>query len=141
MGKKKKKIPVDGNGPSLPDDRFAALAGLFADDSEKESTHHRESSKKEKSSSKNQVSGSVTNSQPDCLWRAEKTRKGNFDIRLEKRGGGKTVTVLSRLSGDLKNLLKVLRKKCASGGAVKGNTIEIQGDHIQKIDAFLSGDR
>jgi translation initiation factor 1 len=148
MAKKKKKISIDGDGPSLPDDRFAALAGLFTDDSKKElskfSTKDKEENdKKDTSSPKSKVvtsirkSKEVKDSQIQNLWKADKTRKGNFDIRLEKRGGGKTVTVLNRISGDLKLLLKELKKRCACGGAIRENTIEIQGDHQDKIDLFL----
>lgn len=146
MAKKRKKIPVDGDGPSLPDDRFASLAGLFSDDdgaspkgSDKGSVKVRKSQAPGKSSSSksSRESKNAEENNARSPWKAEKTRKGNYDIRLEKRGGGKTVTVLSRISGDLKILLRELRKKCAGGGAIKGDTIEIQGDHEDKIDAYL----
>lgn len=143
MAKKRKKIPVDGEGPSLPDDRFASLAGLFSDDdgassqspgkTNKAATAGKSPASKPLNDSKNSEANQIT-----TAWKAGKTRKGNYDIRLEKRGGGKTVTVLSRLSGDLKILLKDLRKKCAGGGAIRGNTIEIQGDHQDKINSFLN---
>lgn len=62
-------------------------------------------------------------------------------IRREKKGrGGKIVTVIRELqltAKDLKALGKKLKKRCGAGGTVKNNTIEIQGDHRDKIAAEL----
>ena len=62
-------------------------------------------------------------------------------IRREKKGrGGKEVTVIYDLQltpDDMKDLSKVLKKKCGAGGAVKDKTIEIQGDHRETIAAEL----
>ena len=62
-------------------------------------------------------------------------------IRREKKGRkGKTVTVIMELQltpADMKALGKQLKKKCGTGGAVKEDTIEIQGDHREKVAAEL----
>lgn len=53
-------------------------------------------------------------------------------IRLEKRPGGRVMTLVEGLdpvASDLQALLKALRSRCAAGGAVAANAIEIQGDH------------
>lgn len=67
--------------------------------------------------------------------------KQTAHIQREKKGrGGKTVIVIQNLQlspEDLKNLGKKLRRACGSGGAVKNATIEIQGDHREKIAATL----
>ncbi len=56
----------------------------------------------------------------------------------EKGGrGGKTVTVVRGLEGDLATVASDLKRHCATGGAVKGPAIEIQGDHRDKIVARL----
>ena len=60
-----------------------------------------------------------------------------YITRDRKGRGGKTVTVISNLSGDIKSLQKELQKKCASGGALKRSTLEIQGDHVKKIRMIL----
>jgi translation initiation factor 1 len=54
-------------------------------------------------------------------------------IRIENRVG-KTITLISNLdprASDLSSLLKKLRESCASGGTVKDDIVELQGDHRQ----------
>jgi translation initiation factor 1 len=67
--------------------------------------------------------------------------KQTAHIQREKKGrGGKTVIVIWNLQlskDDLKHLGQKLRCTCGSGGAVKKGTIEIQGDHREKIVATL----
>lgn len=62
-------------------------------------------------------------------------------LHFEKKGrGGKTVTVIRDLKlspEDLKALSKDLKQVCGTGGTVKEGTIEIQGDHREKIAARL----
>lgn len=57
--------------------------------------------------------------------------------RDRKQRRGKVVTVISKIAGDLKNLQKELQKECGAGGSVKNGTIEIQGDHRDKIATIL----
>lgn len=62
-------------------------------------------------------------------------------IRLEKNSrGGKNVTVIFELPDNekyFKDLVKKLKNYCGSGGALKNNQMEIQGDHRQKVKAYL----
>jgi translation initiation factor 1 len=62
-------------------------------------------------------------------------------VRLEKNGrGGKLVTVVFELPKNdeyFKGLVKKLKATCGSGGSYKDNIIEIQGDHRDKVKAFL----
>jgi len=59
----------------------------------------------------------------------------------EKGGrGGKTVTVVRGLGGDLAAVASDLKRHCGSGGAVKGAAIEIQGDHRDKVVARLQSE-
>ena len=66
---------------------------------------------------------------------------GVIRIRRETKGrNGKGVTTVSgfSLSDDaLKTLAKQLKQKCSTGGTVKDGTIEIQGDHREKLKAEL----
>jgi translation initiation factor 1 len=62
-------------------------------------------------------------------------------IQRETKGrGGKTVTVIRNLQlspEDIKALAAQLKQACGTGGTVKEDTIEIQGDHREKIAAKL----
>lgn len=63
---------------------------------------------------------------------------GVVRVFREKGGrGGKTVTVVRGVSGDLTAVAKDLKRHCATGGAVKDGAIEIQGDHRDKVVARL----
>jgi translation initiation factor 1 len=58
-------------------------------------------------------------------------------IEVSRKGkGGKTVTIVSGFqvsSETLTSLTKTLKNQCGTGGAIKDNSIEIQGDHRQKL--------
>lgn len=62
-------------------------------------------------------------------------------LRIEKNGrGGKTVSVIYNLPNNpeyFKDLAKKLKNHCGSGGSFQDETIEVQGDHLVKIRAFL----
>jgi translation initiation factor 1 len=64
-------------------------------------------------------------------------------VGLEKKGrGGKSVSVISGLAlpqKEMEPLLKRLKTGLGTGGAIKDNTIEIQGDHRDRIINMLSG--
>ena len=66
---------------------------------------------------------------------------GNVRVRRETLGRkGKGVTVISGLALNLiemESMAKTLKQLCGSGGAVKNGTIEIQGDHRDKVLTFL----
>lgn len=69
-------------------------------------------------------------------------KRGRVDIIREKAGrGGKTVTVVKGLDHievrEREQLLKQLKNYCATGGALKGATLEIQGDQREKVAAFF----
>ena len=62
-------------------------------------------------------------------------------MRLEKSGrGGKVVTAVYDLSADEaanQALCKDLKTRCGSGGTLKGSSIELQGDHRDRVEALL----
>ncbi|MFN3361186.1 MAG: translation initiation factor [Pseudanabaenaceae cyanobacterium] len=64
-------------------------------------------------------------------------------VQISRKGrGGKTVTVIAGLQGTedtYKDLLKKLKTLCGAGGTVKDDTIEIQGEHVDKIVTALVG--
>ncbi len=62
--------------------------------------------------------------------------------RESKGRGGKTVTLVKNLQlspTDLKALSKELKRLCGTGGTIKNGVIEIQGEHRQRISAYLQG--
>jgi len=67
--------------------------------------------------------------------------KQGVRVRRESKGrGGKMVSIVDGLSlqeKELKVLLKKLKGKLGSGGAVKDGMLEIQGDHREKIVLLL----
>ncbi|CEJ46216.1 translation initiation factor [Umezakia ovalisporum] len=66
----------------------------------------------------------------------------NLKVQASRKGRkGKTVTVISGFQTKpevLASLVKQLKTQCGSGGTVKDNEIEIQGDHKQKILEILT---
>ncbi len=64
-------------------------------------------------------------------------------IQVSRKGkGGKTVTIISGFASKpetLADLVKKLKAQCGTGGTVKENTLEIQGDHAQKLLQLLVG--
>ena len=67
---------------------------------------------------------------------------GVVRIARDRKGrGGKTMTVITGLSGDeaaLAALAQTLKRLCGSGGTAKDGVIEIQGDHREKLAAHLT---
>jgi len=61
--------------------------------------------------------------------------------RDSKGRGGKTVTLVKKLvlsKSDMKAMAKKLKQVCGSGATVKDDTIEIQGEHREKIAETLA---
>ena len=70
-------------------------------------------------------------------------RQQTARIALDRKGRrGKVVTVISGLQlspDDLNKLGKALRRACGAGGTIKGDAIEVQGDHRQRVGQILRG--
>jgi translation initiation factor 1 len=83
-------------------------------------------------------------SNPDAVERATRElppNQQNLRVQATRKGrGGKTVTVIAGFQAKpetLADLLKKLKTQCGSGGTVKDDTLEIQGDHAQKLVQIL----
>ena len=66
----------------------------------------------------------------------------NLRVQATRSGRkGKTVTVITGFQHKpetLTKLLKQLKAQCGSGGTVKNDTLEIQGNHKEKLVTLLS---
>jgi len=62
-------------------------------------------------------------------------------VRLDRKARrGKSVTVIEGIQlpqKEMKSLLKQLKAKLGTGGAIKDSTIEIQGEHCDKVITIL----
>ena len=81
-----------------------------------------------------------------CSCRKRSARPAGDGIvrvgRSTKGRKGKGVTVITGIpldDGELRQVAKILKQKCGSGGTVKAGTIEIQGDHGDVLMAELKG--
>jgi len=69
--------------------------------------------------------------------------RGDGIVRVSRetqRRGGKTVTVVRGLALDadaLAAVAKQLRAACGAGGTLKDGVIEVQGDHVERVMAWL----
>jgi translation initiation factor 1 len=62
-------------------------------------------------------------------------------LSIEKRKKGKIVTIVRGLpveGNDLPELLSTLKNACGAGGTLRDDTLEIQGQHSERIRATLA---
>jgi len=80
--------------------------------------------------------------QCQCANDSSTVGDGNVRIRLETKGrkgkGVTTITGIPLAETELKKLLKELKQKTSSGGSVKGNTLELQGDQRDILMTLLA---
>lgn len=78
-----------------------------------------------------------------CAATARAALRGDGRVRVSRETsgrGGKAVTVVRGLALDdaaLAALGKQLRGACGSGGTVKDGVVEVQGDHVERVVAWL----
>ncbi|MDI6856012.1 MAG: translation initiation factor [Candidatus Thermoplasmatota archaeon] len=77
---------------------------------------------------------------PKELCACEQIAKERQEIKIYtvERRYQKKVTIIEGIEDmDLNEIAKKLKTRCASGGTVKNNTIELQGDHKKKVQEAL----
>ena len=68
--------------------------------------------------------------------------KQTATLAAEKRRKGKVVTVVRGLAAadnDQPALLTRLKSACGAGGTLDGDTLEIQGEHLERLRTLLAG--
>lgn len=81
-----------------------------------------------------------------CAVQTKTALRGDSGVRVsrETKGrGGKAVTLVRGLPLDdaaLAVLGKRLRTACGAGGTVKDGVLEVQGDHVERVLAWLQQD-
>lgn len=96
---------------------------------------------------KNKGGGIVYSTNPDYEFNlfdeegeTPENSRQDLKIWLDRKGGGKVVSRVAGFTGkeeDLQTLKKKLQNACGSGGSAKDGEILIQGDHRDKLLAFL----
>lgn len=119
--KNKQRVDLAQGDDTLTDNPFASLGNLVPDAPDQKDAAPKAEIVK-----------------PDTPFTVARTRKGGWPIHIEKRGGGKVVTIVDSISGDGKALLKALQKSLGTGGKLDGDSILIQGDHVAHVEAFLN---
>jgi translation initiation factor 1 len=81
----------------------------------------------------------------DCQCREETVSPGSGIVRVGREAKGRKGKVVTLVTGvplagrELVDLAKRLKNRCGAGGTVKQGTIEIQGDHRDRVVAELQG--
>ncbi len=75
-----------------------------------------------------------------CVCETIAKEEQRVQVLTVKRKFGKLITVVKGINAkdiDLKDVAKTLKSKLACGGTIKNDTIELQGDHKQKVKEEL----
>jgi translation initiation factor 1 len=100
-------------------------------------------------SKKNKPTGIVYSTNPDFTFESSGNQEPEtlpvseqkLRIWADRKGGGKVVTRISDFVGknaDKEDLCKSLKTHCGVGGSCKDGEILIQGEHREKVLAFLT---
>lgn len=101
-------------------------------------------------SKKHNTGGVIYSTNPDYDYQTDESTQAdtlppaqqNLKIWLVKQGGNKIVTTIRGFVGtdaDLTDLSKQLKAACGAGGSAKDSEVLIQGDHRDKVLAWLTG--
>lgn len=74
-----------------------------------------------------------------CVCETIAKEKEKIRVSSIRRRYGKFITVVEGIGKDAdnKNILRALKQKLACGGTLKGDTIELQGNHKERVTEAL----
>ena len=75
-----------------------------------------------------------------CICEEGAKEQQRITVKVNRRRYGKEVTVVEGFDAseiDLHELSTYLKSKFACGGTVKGNTVELQGNHLARMKEVL----
>jgi translation initiation factor 1 len=75
-----------------------------------------------------------------CICEEVAKEQQRIIVKVNRRRYGKEVTVVEGLDAheiDLHELSTYLKSKLACGGTVKGNSVELQGNHLNRMKDVL----
>jgi len=75
-----------------------------------------------------------------CMCSSVAKEQQKIVVKAVKRRFGKITTVIEGFDvkeDEFKAIAKQLKEKLACGGTIKGKTIELQGDHRQKVKTLM----
>ena len=70
-----------------------------------------------------------------------RTKKGGIPVKVENRASGKKVTLIENVKGDTKLFLQDLKVKFGTGGVIKDDVIELQGDFKVKLSKYINDNK
>lgn len=76
-----------------------------------------------------------------CVCEEIAREQQEIKIYSVKRRYGKIVTIVEGINAndiDIDELARKLKTTCAAGGTVKDGNIELQGDHVKRVQSALS---